>query len=138
MEIEQRIILDTDYLSYFLLQEKSAILKMEELLNQNYYPVTTAISKAEMFFGAYNKKWGDKKFKVLNDLFQSMIILDFTSHSATMYGKLRAKLILQGQDIGFADTAIASIALFSNCSVLTQNFSHFNRFENLNVIEFIR
>ena len=138
MEIEQGIVLDTDYLSSFLLKEKSAILKMDDLLRQRYYPVTTAISKAEMFYGAYKKKWGDKRFKILNDLFHSLIILEFTSQTANMYGQLRAKLILNGEDIGFADTAIASIAISNNCSVLTQNFKHFNRFEDLNVIEFSR
>jgi predicted nucleic acid-binding protein len=41
-----------------------------------------------------------------------------------------------GLDIGFADTVIASIIIEQKALLLTTNIEHFNRIENLNIIEY--
>ena len=136
MEISEQIILDTDFLSYFLIEKRAAILKMEELLKNNFIPVTTAITKAEMYFGARKKGWGEVRMETLERLFASLGILDFTRTSAEIYGEIRANLVLKGVDIGFADTAIASIAFETNSHVLTNNLNHFKRIDGLKVLSF--
>ncbi len=136
MELRKLIILDTDFLSHFLFQEKSAITTMEDLLIEKFVPVTTVISQAEMFFGAFKKKWGERKIDILFNLFESLLILNFTSDAAVKFGEVRASLVLQGSDIGFADTANSSIALVNNCFVLTHNVKHFIRIKDLKVFEY--
>ena len=137
MELKQLVILDTDFLSYFLIEKSIAILKMEVLLEQDYTPITTAITKAEMYFGANKKHWGLERMKKLENLFDSLQILDFTSNSAEFYGKIRSELVLKGEDIGFADTAIASISLEHNAYILTNNEEHFRRIEGIKIIPLI-
>ena len=56
MEIKKYIILDTDYLSYFLIERPSAIVMVKSLLKKKLLPATTVITKAEMFYGANKKK----------------------------------------------------------------------------------
>ncbi|MHA1147475.1 MAG: type II toxin-antitoxin system VapC family toxin [Promethearchaeota archaeon] len=136
MEIEKYIVLDTDYLSYFLMERKTAIETMESLIRNDFLPATTAITKAEMYYGANKKNWGSKKFRKLIDLFNSLLIYDFTSKSSEIYGKIRAKLMNSGLDIGFADTAIASITIEQKATLLTNNVEHFNRVENLDLIAY--
>lgn len=137
MELSKLIILDTEFLSHFLFQEKSAISKMEELLNKKFVPVTTVITQAEMFFGAFKKKWGKKKIDLLSNLFESLAILNFTSDAAVKFGEIRAFLVLKRNDIGFADTVISSIALTNDSYVLTRNVNHFFRIDDLKVMEYL-
>ncbi len=110
---------------------------MEDILKSNLIPVTTSITKAEMYFGAFKKRWGQARMEKLDTLFNSLPILDFTSVSAEIYGRLRANLVLTGNDIGFADTAIASISLESNSHILTNNVDHFKRIEGIQIIPLV-
>lgn len=137
MEIKKPVILDTDFLSYYLIERPTAILMVESLIKNDLLPATTVITKSEMIFGAKRKKWGSKKFNKLKNLFNSLLIYDFTPKSSEIYGELRAKLMNAGLDIGFADTAIASITLEQQAILLTNNSEHFNRIETLDLIEYI-
>lgn len=136
MEVEKFIVLDTDFLSYFLMKRKIAIETMESLIKKGFLPATTVITKAEMYYGSNKKKWGAKKFNKLKELFNSLLIYDFTSKSSEIYGEIRAKLMNSGLDIGFADAAIASITIEQKVILLTNNVEHFNRIENLDLLAY--
>ncbi len=73
----------------------------------------------------------------LQRLFDSLEVIEFGSKTAKIYGKLRSDLMKQGLDIGFADSAIASIALENKAAVVTRNVKHFRRISQLPVIPFI-
>ena len=137
MEIKKHVVLDTDFLSYYLIERPSAIVMIESLIKKDLLPATTVITKAEMFYGANKKNWGPQRFNKLRDLFNSLFIYNFTSKSSEIYGELRAKLMNSGLDIGFADTAIASITIEQQAILLTNNVEHFNRIETLDLIEYI-
>jgi predicted nucleic acid-binding protein len=64
-----------------------------------------------------------------------LLILNFTSDAAVKFGEVRSILVSEGNDIGFADTAISSIALTNDCYVLTRNVNHFFRIDDLKVME---
>ncbi len=130
------VILDTDFLSYYLIGHPAAINRLESLLRDEMMLATTVINKAEMFYGAYKKDWSSKRLSALRGLFDSLEIIDFGSQAAEIYGKLRSDLIKQGADIGFADVAIASIALENDAAVVTGNVPHFNKIHQLSVIPF--
>ncbi len=74
--------------------------------------------------------------KLLDESLSVLTVLPFCREASLKYGQTRADLINKGQDIGFADTAIAAIALTENMPVLTANTNHFNRIEELEVMEF--
>ena len=136
MEIKKYVVLDTDFLSYYLIERPTAIGMVESLMKKKLLPATTVITKAEMFYGANKKNWGPKKFNILRKLFNSLLIYDFTSKSSEIYGEIRVKLMNSGLDIGFADTAIASITIEQKAILLTNNVEHFNRIENLDLITY--
>ena len=136
MEIKKHVVLDTDFLSFYLIERPTAIVMVESLIKKELFPATTVITKAEMFYGANKKNWGPKKFNKLRELFNSLLIYDFTSKSSEIYGEIRARLMTSGLDIGFADTAIASITIEQKEILLTNNVDHFNRIENLDLIAY--
>ena len=54
-------------------------------------------------------------------------LLEFDAPAARIYGRIAAHLAAQGQQVGFAGTAIAAIALTHNFVVVTANERHFDR-----------
>ena len=93
--------------------------------------VTTVITVSELYFGSYRRKWQQKRVQLLEQLISSLKILPFTKDHTNEYGRLRALLVDQGSDIGFADTVIAAIAKIESIPVLTANMKHFERIEEL-------
>ncbi len=131
------VILDTDFLSYYLIAHAAALTTMESLLQNAVTVATTVINKAEMFFGAYKKNWGSKRMSSLRKLFDSIEVIEFDAQAAEIYGQLRSDLQNRGIDVGFADTVIASIAWENDAAVVTGNVVHFRRISGLLVIPFI-
>ena len=137
MEINKPVIVDTDFLSHYLGARESAAKMMRVLLEKGYYPVTTVMTTAEMYYGACKKGWGEKRFTELEAALSGMVILPFDRKASLKYGQIRAGLVNTGRNIGFADTAIAAIALTKEIPVLTGNIDHFKRIEELEVIEHV-
>ena len=133
MGLDQPIIVDTDFLSDYLAGANSAKKTMYDLLKEGMYIVTTVITASELYFGSYRRKWQQKRVQILEQLLSSLIVLPFTKDHTNEYGKLRALLVDQGIDIGFADTVIAAIAKIENIPVLTANIKHFERIEELTI-----
>ena len=131
MELSSPIIADTDYLSDYLAGTKLAKRFTYTLLQDGKFVVTTAITVSELYFGKYRRKWQEKRSKTLQTLITSLTVIPFALKHAEIYGEIRARLVDEGMDIGFADTAIASIALVENIPVLTANFKHFDRVRGL-------
>ncbi|MHA1451113.1 MAG: type II toxin-antitoxin system VapC family toxin [Candidatus Hodarchaeales archaeon] len=136
MELDKVIIVDTDFLSHFLAARKSAIKMQRQLLTRKYMIATTVITSAEMYYGAIKRKWGERRISELRRLFTLLPVFPFTLAASLKYGEKRADLINKGEDIGFADTAIAAIALTASLPVLTANVSHFKRIEGLEIIKY--
>jgi len=133
MELTQPIIADTDYLSDFLAGKTTAKKTTFNMLKEGLFVVTTAITVSELYYGRYRRKWHERRSKTLEDLLSALIVLPFTIQHAKEYGKIRASLVDKGLDIGFSDTAIASIAIIEDHPLLTANVEHFNRIEGLKI-----
>ena len=133
MELDQPIIVDTDFLSDYLAKKPKAKRTIYNLLKEGLYIITTVITVSELYFGCNRRKWGQRRIKTLKKLITSIKVIDFTLEHAKEYGRLRASLVDKGQDIGFADTAIAAIAKNDDIPILTANIRHFERLDGLKI-----
>ncbi len=136
MELTHPIIADTDYLSDYLAGTPSAKQATFHLLREDIYVVTTSISVSELYYGRYRRKWQEKRYTKLDTLISTLTVFPFALEHSKLYGELRAFLVDKGLDIGFADTAIASIALVEDLPVLTANVNHFNRVQDLQIKQY--
>ncbi len=102
-------------------------------MKEGLFVVTTTLTVSELFYGKYRRKWQKRRSKALEELISALIVLPFTIQHAKEYGKIRASLVDKGLDIGFADTALVSIAIIEDHPLLTANVEHFNRIEGLKI-----
>lgn len=136
MELNQPIIVDSDYLSDYLTGKLSAKKTTCALIKENMFFVTTTITVSELYYGMYRRKWQERRSTTLEELIKALTVIPFTIEHAKKYGKIRASLVDSGLDIGYPDTAIASIAIIEDIPLLTANIKHFRRIEGLEIREY--
>ena len=133
----QPIIADTNFLSDILAGKTAAKKALTQIIADGYYVITTVITTSELFYGAKRRDWQEARVLKLEEFIDSLQVLDFTLDHSKIFGSLRADLVDTGQDIGFADTAIAAIALSLNLPIITANEKHFERIDNLNIVQYV-
>ncbi len=138
MELTQPILADTDYLSDYLAGKTAAKKAMFALIKDEIFVVTTTITVSELYYGKFRRKWQEKRSKALEEIITALTVIPYTVEHAKEYGKIRASLVDRGRDIGFADTAIASIAIIEELPLLTANIDHFDRIEGLKLRNYER
>ena len=131
MEVKKLVVADTDFLSHYLKGDLLTKKYVEEMLSRDYLFTTTSITTSELLFGAYKKGWKRIKINELKKFLSMIGVISFNYTHSKIYGKLRADLNKNGIEIGYADTAIASICLGENLQLFTYNKKHFNEIDNL-------
>lgn len=131
MELIKLVIVDTDFLSFFLKGDDLVKQYVENILADGYLFTTTAITSSELFYGAYKKGWKENKIEELKQFLTKIGVIEFKDNHSQIYGKLRATLQKKGKDVGFADIAIASICIGENLPLFTFNVRHFKEIEEL-------
>ena len=129
-------LLDTDTLIYWLKGYK----KIEEkIISEGLENITTTIiSKAELYFGAYNSKFQTENLNAIKTLSDKLWILDFNDKSALIFGKLKAELKSQGKILLDFDIMISSIAIAYNLILVTNNTKHYARIPDLRIENWIQ
>ena len=131
--MNEKFILDSDILIYFLKGKKDTIQKVISLPKDDLY--ITIINYAELQYGIYNSnKITQNKEKILPFL-DNFKILQFDTKSSEIFAKLKAKLKKQGKIIADMDLMIASIAISNKAVLFTNNLKHFKRIEELQILE---
>jgi tRNA(fMet)-specific endonuclease VapC len=126
-----KYLLDTDTLIYWLkgnrnIEKKALQISLEHI---GY----SIISKAELFYGAYNSKSVQRNLDNLNKIDQVLTLVYLEETAAECFGKLKAELKQQGNIIMDADLLIASIAIANDLVLVTNNMRHFQRIASLKV-----
>ncbi|MFX0062515.1 MAG: type II toxin-antitoxin system VapC family toxin [Candidatus Hermodarchaeota archaeon] len=132
MNASSHVCLDTDFISEYLRGQRIATNKMDQLLDDDSIICTTPITLSELFFGAYRRNWGEKRIQLLQNFASRLGVIPFEAEEGILAGWLRAQLVNQGIEIGYADTAIAAIVITNEIPLVTRNIGHF---ENINHIE---
>lgn len=124
-----KYLLDTDILIYWLngseqIENRATTVGLDNVC-------TSIISKAELFFGAYNSQYVEQNLQTILRLSHTIALLPFDDKAAEQFGQIKAKLKTQGQLILDADIMIAAIALVNDLTLVTNNTSHFQRVPDL-------
>jgi predicted nucleic acid-binding protein len=127
-----KYILDTDTLIYFLKGETHVIKNMLQIESTAIH--TSIISHSELLFGAYNSAHVERNLKKILRFLNSISILPYDENASTLFGKLKAKLKIQGNLIADMDLMIASICLSQKATLVTNNSRHFERIPRLKFI----
>ena len=124
-----KYLLDTDILIYWMKGNKAIAHNAAEAGRDNVSYST--ISKAELYFGAYNSSQVEKNLNAVERLGQTIAIRPFDEAAAEQFGKIKADLKQKGQIILDADLMIAAIAIAHSLTLVTNNTKHFERIPNL-------
>jgi tRNA(fMet)-specific endonuclease VapC len=98
---------------------------------------TTAISVAELTYGAYRSQRSEDNLARLEVLLSALIILPFDEAAGRRFGELKAHLESRGELIDNLDLQIASIAIENDCELLTNNRRHFVRINGLQLMNWL-
>ena len=126
-------MLDTDICSYIMRDWSPAVLAtLEERMLQQHRIAVSAITYAELRFGAVGKKASPRANTAI-DRFMEQIdaVLPWDQFAADAAAAIKKSLGDQGIPIGHNDTLIAGHAIAQRCILVTNNTKEFKRVENL-------
>ena len=130
--MNQKYILDSDILIYFLKGKRDVVEKIISMPKNNLY--ITIINYTELLYGIYHSnRINENKEKILPFL-DNFEILPFDKKSSEIFAQLKAKLKKQGNIIADMDLMIASIAVSNKAILYTNNLKHFERIKDLKIL----
>jgi Predicted nucleic acid-binding protein, contains PIN domain len=95
--------------------------------------LVSVITEAELRTGAAKSSSPVKTLHLIENFLSPLTIIEFTSHDAIAYARVRAKLAKAGTPIGPLDTLIASHALGRDLTLVSNNEREFRRVTGLTV-----
>ena len=127
-----RTILDTNVVSYLMkggpLAEAYAPHVQGKLL------AIAFITVGEMYFGAENRNWGERKRKELETTLRNFLVIPYDHEIARCYGRLMAERKRNGKPIAPNDAWIAACAARHAVPLVTHNPKDFEGIASLAVI----
>ena len=132
--MESKICLDTDFLVNFLRnkREEADFIKINEADKDL---ATTYINLFELYYSAYKSQERENNLKAIFLLLSRINILNLSDESVKKSGEILVKLEKEGKTIDFRDLFIGTIVLINNYSLKTNNIRHFNRIEELRIMD---
>lgn len=97
----------------------------------------STITLAELQHGVARSRGREQNQAAVLMFSAPLMILDFDSAAAEVYGDLRAQLETEGQSIGAMDTLIAAHALSLDAVLVTNNTREFDRVVGLRVEDWV-
>lgn len=129
------VVLDSDLIIAFLRGRDNAYEVFQDLKKQQESLKTTVFNVAELYKGCYAMRNVAKGLLKVRNLIESLNnILDFNKKAIQEYSKISADLKKRGSPIGTMDELIASICLANNEIFYTRNKDHFEKIEQLSII----
>lgn len=127
-----KYLIDTDWLIDHLNGVKKTKAKLELLAPEGL--AMSIVSLAEIYKGIFYSRDPQKSAIALESLLPGISVLNINEDICRIFGRQRGALRKQGKIIGDLDFFIASTCLYYNLTLLTNNVSHFERIEDLNII----
>jgi len=123
-------LLDTNICIYIINKHPKAVIEKVKQFQPHHIKLS-AISIAELEYGAAKSKHQEKNRLAILNFVSSFDILPFDDQDAEYYGQIRAELEKKGKVIGAYDMQIAAQALAKDLILVTNNTSEFCRIKNL-------
>jgi len=133
-------MLDTNICSFIMREQPDKVLKrLEQAVLRNHRIVVSAITYAEMRFGAIGKK-ASQRHAQLVDAFCVRLdaILPWDKAAVDTTTEIKAKLAAAGTPIGPNDTAIAGHAIAAGAVLVTNNVREFERVPGLKLEDWVK
>jgi len=124
----RRILVDTSIFIDYFRKENKTKTKLYLLRKEGYELTTSSICYFEYMSGSKNRDF-DKM------LFDNIEVVAFDKNQAYIASQIFQKLKKKNMLIEFRDILIASSAIAQNISLATLNYRHFNRIDDLNILE---
>jgi tRNA(fMet)-specific endonuclease VapC len=126
-------MLDTNICSFIMREQPEAVLKrLEQAVLRNHRIVVSAITYAEMRFGAVGKKASPRHAQLVNAFcarLDAVLAWDRAAVDATT--EIKVALAAAGTPVGPNDTAIAGHAIATGAVLVTNNTREFARVPGL-------
>ena len=124
-------LLDTDTLSEIFKQKNANVIQRanDYIKKFGQYTIST-ITVLEVIKG-FHKVQRENKIKLFLSAISNTEILTLNLENAELAGRMYADLERTGQTIGRADPMIAAIALENNLVLITGNWRHYERIQDL-------
>lgn len=127
-----RVLIDTDILSYYLKGHLNVIEKVEKYLQYFDILEISLITYYEIVSGLLAKN-AIKQLSIFDDFVTNCNVIPMTEKSARVSSSLYSSLRQLGNTIDDIDLFIAGIAIENNMTLVTNNERHFSRIEGLEI-----
>ena len=125
-------LIDTNICIYLIKKNPIAVVNKVKAY-EPYQIKVSAVTVAELEYGASKSKAVEKNRTVLIKFLSSFEIISFDDQDAECFGQIRTYLEGIGKIIGSYDMLIAAQAVCKNLILVTNNVKEFGRIPNLNI-----
>lgn len=122
-------LLDTNVCVH-LLNGDEALKKKVKAIGVASLALTNGVL-AELYFGAFNSRRVEDNIARIERFIQDLTILTDSQETARIFGRIKADLRKAGKPTQDFDLLLASVALASDCSLVTGNQKHFEAIPGL-------
>jgi tRNA(fMet)-specific endonuclease VapC len=127
-----RVLIDTDILSYYFRGDKVVVSNFEKYLKQIDLIEISIITFYEIVGGLLAKN-ALKQLSIFENFVSENMVIPMTENSAKISAELYSSLTQDGKIIDDIDLLIAGIAIENDMVLITNNESHFNRIPGLKI-----
>jgi tRNA(fMet)-specific endonuclease VapC len=127
-----RVIIDTDILSYYFKGDKVVIDNFDKYLKQ-YDLIEISIITYYEIIGGLLAKNALKQLNIFENFVSDNIVIPMTENSAKISAELYSTLRQGGNIVDDIDLLIAGIAIDNDMVLVTNNESHFSRIPGLKI-----
>lgn len=127
-----RVLIDTDIISYFFKGNKKVVSNIEIYLNHFKTLEISVITYYEIIGGLLAKN-AFKQLDVFNQFIAKNVVIPLTEESAGIAAEIYSTLKKKGEILDDIDLLIAGIAIANDLTLVTNNEKHFNRIPGLKV-----
>ena len=127
-----RVLIDTDILSYYFKGDKEVINNFELYLQHHDLIEISIITYYEILGGLLAKN-ALKQLSIFEDFVIDNLVIPMTDNSAKISAELYSTLRQSGKPVDDIDLLIAGIAIDNDLTLVTNNESHFIRIPGLKI-----
>ena len=128
-------LLDTDFCIDWLRRKDYARKALAKLVPADV--AVSAVTVGELLVGAQCAQMPAREAEKVHAFLKPIPVLDFSVAEAVRFAEIAARLRQLGQPIGVQDAMIAATALVRRSAVVTRNVRHFERVQNLKVVNWL-
>ena len=130
-------LLDTNICSAHLKRPAGLMHRFVQYSGRLYIPT---IVLGELYAWAYKRSQPgcDHLIHLIeDDLLRDLMVLEFDSGCAREFGRIRGELIRRGDDRAGVDLLIASVALYHDLTLVTNNTADFRHIPDLRLVDWL-